>query len=36
MKVLQTRSEGGRPKVLNETAKIVLKKAKYKRGNPTR
>ena len=26
----------GRPKVLNEAAKKVLKKAKYKRGNSTR
>jgi len=26
----------GRPKVLNEAAEIVLKKAKYKRGNSTR
>ena len=25
-----------RPKVLNKTAKIVLKKAMYKTGNPTR
>ena len=27
---------GGRPKVLYKTAKIVLKKARYKRENPTR
>jgi len=26
----------GRPKVLNESAKKVLKKARYKRGNSTR
>ena len=30
------RKRGGRPKVLNKTAKIVLKKAMYKTGNPTR
>ena len=35
--VIEKRREGGvRPKVLNETSKIVLKKAMYKRGNPTR
>ena len=30
------KKRGGRPKVLNKTAKIVLKKAMYKTGNPTR
>ena len=30
------KKQGGRPKVLNKTAKIVLKKAIYKTGNPTR
>ena len=28
--------EKWRPQVLNKTAKIVLKKGRYKRGNPTR
>ena len=36
MKVLQTRKRDVRPKVLNKTTKIVLKKAMYKTGNPTR
>ena len=30
------KKQWGRPKVLNKTAKIVLKKAIYKTGNPTR
>ena len=36
MEVLKTRNKAGRPQVLNKTAKIVLEKARYKRGNPTR
>ena len=31
MKVLKARNEGGRPKVLNKTGTIVLKKDRYKR-----
>ena len=30
------KKRGGRPKVLNKAAKIVLKKARYKRGHLTR
>ena len=36
MKCFKDKKQGGRPQVLNKTAKIVLKKARYKRGNPTR
>ena len=36
MKVFEDKKLEGRPKVLNKAAKIVLKKARYKRGNSTR
>ena len=36
MKVLKARNKRGRPKVLNKAGKIVLKKARYKKGDSTR
>ena len=36
MKVFEDKKLGERQKVLNKAAKIVLKKARYKRGNSTR
>ena len=32
----EDKKRGGRPTVLNKAAKIILKRARYKRGNLTR